>query len=299
MKGFQISSKIKRKATATAKIVISAVALYFVFNRIHISEVLLVAGKANLFMLILALAAFVASKWVSSIRLRVFFRAAGIRISTRINHKLYLLGMYYNLFLPGGIGGDGYKVYLLNRRLGAKTGSLIKALLLDRLSGLLALVALALMLSSALPLAFFWKSLLVPGVVPIILVARWIVVRWFPDFASIFVRTGLQSLGVQLFQLVCVLFILMSLGIYRNIPEYMFVFLVSSIVATIPFTIGGIGAREITFLLGSDWLGLDAASSVALSLLFYLLTVFVSLAGVYFVFYPIDFQKILAEVDST
>jgi len=23
--------------------------------------------------------------------------------------------MFYNLFLPGGIGGDGYKIYLLNK----------------------------------------------------------------------------------------------------------------------------------------------------------------------------------------
>ena len=49
--------------------------------------------------------------------------------------------MYYHLFLPGGIGG--YKVYLLRQRFPGKTTVLVRSLLLDRVSGVLALGMLA------------------------------------------------------------------------------------------------------------------------------------------------------------
>jgi uncharacterized membrane protein YbhN (UPF0104 family) len=68
--------------------------------------------------------------------------------------------------------------------------------------------------------------------------------------------------------------------------EYLFVFLLSSVVAVIPFTIGGIGAREIAFLYAAGYLNLDTSLSIALSLLFFFITVLVSLTGIVYVYRP-------------
>ena len=65
-----------------------------------------------------------------------------------------------------------------------------------------------------------------------------------------------------------------------NLEGYLFVFLISSMVAVLPLTIGGIGSREVTFMLGAQWLGLDLNLSIALSLLFYLITAFTSFWGI-------------------
>jgi uncharacterized membrane protein YbhN (UPF0104 family) len=65
-----------------------------------------------------------------------------------------------------------------------------------------------------------------------------------------------------------------------------FVFLVSSIVAAFPFTIGGIGARELTFLYGAEYFHLDMNASITVSMFFYLLTAFSSLCGIYFGIFP-------------
>jgi uncharacterized membrane protein YbhN (UPF0104 family) len=67
-----------------------------------------------------------------------------------------------------------------------------------------------------------------------------------------------------------------------HILPYLFLFLISSIVATLPITIGGIGSREITFLFGAEIMHLDIHQSIALSLLFYVITAVVSLFGIYF-----------------
>ncbi len=64
--------------------------------------------------------------------------------------------------------------------------------------------------------------------------------------------------------------------------DYIFVFLVSSIVATIPFTIGGLGAREVTFLYGAKLMGLNLDVSIALSFSFYLITAFTSFWGIWY-----------------
>jgi len=47
----------------------------------------------------------------------------------------------------------------------------------------------------------------------------------------------------------------------------------------LPFTIGGVGARELVFLLGAQWLQTNKDTAVAFSLLFFLITAISSLAG--------------------
>jgi hypothetical protein len=47
-----------------------------------------------------------------------------------------------------------------------------------------------------------------------------------------------------------------------------------------PLTIGGIGSREFTFMLGAQWIGLNIDLSIALSLIFYVITAFTSLFGI-------------------
>ncbi len=59
----------------------------------------------------------------------------------------------------------------------------------------------------------------------------------------------------------------------------MLIFLISSVVAVLPFTIGGLGAREVVSLWGAQIFGLDHTVSVMASLLFYGATVASSLPG--------------------
>jgi len=115
-----------------------------VLNEIDVDELKRSLLGANIGWLLLALIAFNASKVLSAFRLNYFFRALGLKLSEKFNLKLYYLGMLYNQFLPGGIGGDGYKVYLLNKTYKLPVKGLIAATLLDRISGVVALGFLAL-----------------------------------------------------------------------------------------------------------------------------------------------------------
>jgi uncharacterized membrane protein YbhN (UPF0104 family) len=257
-----------------------------VFRKIDLSSLQELLARINPFLLSIAFLFFIASKVLSAYRLNLFFRAVAIDIPSKTNLRLYWLGMFYNLFLPGGIGGDGYKVYYLNRNMNASVKLSIKAILFDRLTGLIALGVLCLLFGT------FVQPQIIPGYYLILAVGvgialfYFVVHRWFSEFYRILHLTNIQSLGVQTAQVITAWLILIALGHDQFPMAYLLVFLVSSVVAVIPFTIGGVGAREVTFLYAAEILNLDLPVSIALSLLFFFITAVVSLTGIWYALRP-------------
>lgn len=281
-----MTEKLRKKLITALKIIVSAVLIYFIFTKIELKDVVQTLKKSEPLYLFLALLFFVLSKIISAFRTNLYFHQMGAKVSQLSNLKLYLLGMFYNLFLPGGIGGDAYKGYVIQKEYQPGTKKVVSSLLLDRLSGMLLLFiyacVLALLSKNEFFQSFFW---LIVAAIPLSVVAFWFVNKiFFTSTLPVFWKSVSFSALVQLAQLVCVLFVLKSLSVDMDFIEYLFVFLVSSIVSVIPLTIGGIGSREITFLYGAKWLGLDESTSIGISFTFFLITALTSLFGVIYHF---------------
>ena len=278
--------KLRKKGLTVLKALFSVLLLYLVFTRIPFSEVWVVLKKANPGYLALALIAFGVSKWIAARRLNLYFERIEVPLTEGSNLKLYLLGMFYNLFLPGGIGGDAYKGYLLHRTFGASGKRLASVLLLDRISGLalLFLYSALIVLWMAPPELEAYQ----PGLwflLPLGILVLWGVHRKaFPLLQPVFWPSLWYSALVQLAQLISVYLILMALGVTDSLMEYLLVFLISSIVAVLPITIGGIGSRELVFFYGAQWLGLNEGTSIGVSMTFFLITALVSLTGMWYHF---------------
>lgn len=267
------------------KVSVSALAIYVVIQKIDLQQTKDILVHVRAGWIILALMAFNLSKGIASVRLNRFFKSIELKLPGIYNLKLYYVGMFYNLFLPGGIGGDGYKVYLLNRS--HKTGlkDLISATLLDRISGLVALVFLAMFLSLFVDLSFIgsWMTWVLVAALIIYYPVYFIVFRiLFGKFLTAFNISNVLSLGVQSAQLLCAYLILKALMVDSLYIEYMTLFLLSSVVAVIPFTIGGVGARELVFIFGANFLLIDKNTAVAFSILFFVITAFSSFSGIFF-----------------
>jgi len=269
------------------KLVITGLALYFVFQKIDVSLFLKEIRRANIWWLLFALALFNLSKIVAAFRLLLYYRKTGIRLDARTNLKLYYLGMFYNLFLPGAIGGDAYKVYWLKQQSGSQpTRQLISATLLDRLSGLAALLFLALLgclfttLVSGLE---YWLKIIIVGCL-VLLLPLWKVIHRFifRVYDQVFYPTTLLSFFVQLLQVVASICILFAIQAEGNIIDYLTLFLASSVVAVLPFTIGGVGARELVFLYGYQYLNIQQEPAIAFTILFFIITAVSSLIGLYY-----------------
>lgn len=287
-------SRFKNQLKTALKLLLTGLALFLVFRKINADQLLQIVKTIHWLWLIPAALLFILSKVATAIRLNRYFENIEIRLSELENWKLYLIGMFYNLFLPGGIGGDGYKVYLLNKQFKTPVKKLVQAALLDRLGGLVAIVFLlfGLFLIVDIQLDFLesqvWNGLMIAGLIGTI-PAFWLAQKiLFKDFLPSFWSANGWSFAGQVAQLICAWFILRSLGITENILAYQLVFLVSSIVAVLPLTIGGVGARELVFVYAHTYAGIDETAAVAFSLIFFLITAAASLfgAGVSF-----DFEK--------
>jgi hypothetical protein len=278
------SEKLRKLIKLLIKIVITALCIWYISHKIDLKKISGVLSVANPVGIVLAIAAFIISKLFSSFRLNIYFRNIDIHLSEWMNIRLYWLGMFYNLFLPGSISGDAYKVVRLSKEYNVVYKKTTAAVLLDRFSGLM---ALGLLLGVFWVIAFnggYYSGWLVSAIIITIPVFYFLIKIFFPYFLVGFVPTFLWSLAVQVFQVVCMYCILQALHIEAHTEQYMLIFLVSSVVAVLPFTIGGLGAREVVFLWGAHILGLDNTVSVMASLLFYGATVASSLPGLPFIF---------------
>lgn len=283
-----MNQTLKKALVFAGKLVVSAGLLWFVFSNIDTREIIAIIRESNPWWLAVGTLLFVVSKLISAYRLNLYFRSAGLTLPAQYNLKLYLLGMFYNLFLPGGIGGDAYKVVLLNRFSDTRLRFLIQATLLDRVTGLVALFIITLILILFLPLPAGIPWVAAMGIPMVWLAAREIIRRFFPRFLSIFHTANLQSAAVQLFQLGTAWCILHAIGFQGSNFLMMTIFLVSSVMSVIPVTFGGAGAREFTFAMAATFLAFDPAmrdSAIALGLIFYMITALVSMAGVWYVFF--------------
>jgi len=261
------------------RIVLSAAALYLVFRQIDPRQVGTVLVSANPLWLIGALIAYLLSKVLSAYRLNYYFLANQIELGECDNIKLYLVGMFYNLFLPGGIGGDAYKIWWLHREGKAETGAAIQSVLFDRINGMVLLAMLA--------LAFAWVAFpVIPGheliwsgillALPGLFLLQRVINR---SLNAYFVQSTLFSAATQGLQLVCAWMLLSSLGVHEQIPAYLTIFFVSSVVSILPISIGGVGIRELVFVTAATYSPIARDVSVGFSLLFFLVTALCSLPG--------------------
>lgn len=270
---------------------LSVLILYLVVRAIDPGLLVRVMTEVNPLWLLWVAGWFILSKIIGAFRFNDLLKTTDIHLENRQQLRLYWVGMYYNLLLPGGISGDGYKIKVLMDTFRRPFLPLFSITLYDRLSGVLALGQLCLLLAFGLPAlqAYWWVWL--SGLLISIPASKILFDRMIAAATGVWVRTSLQSLGVQVTQSIATLGIIFALHQTENWLGYSLVFLISSVVAMLPFTIGGAGARELTFLWGAQVLGLDPERSVAIAFLFYLISTAVALYGLRYSFRPLALEQ--------
>jgi len=83
----------------------------------------------------------------------LLLRAQNLPVSLHWAHAVTWIGQFYNAFLLGGLGGDAARVYYVVRDLPGRRAAGIATLLLDRIIGLIVLMAIAAAALAARPSA--------------------------------------------------------------------------------------------------------------------------------------------------
>ena len=89
-----------------------------------------------------AMFAYALVEFSAGVRWFVLLRVQKIYLSTKRVSGLFLIGMFYNQFLPGGTGGDIIKSYLLLKETPGKATGALLAVVFDRMVGLVALIGI-------------------------------------------------------------------------------------------------------------------------------------------------------------
>jgi glycosyltransferase 2 family protein len=277
---------VQKYGILVLKVVLTLASLAYIFYKVPFSDLWLLVKNVEPNGLVMAFVFFVISKIVSSHRQWVILARAGTMVEYRYNLKLYWLGMFYNQFLPSGIGGDAYKMLHLAQEYGESKKKMASLLFLDRLSGLMALVVLAIgLLAFILP---FQYKIVCVLFVPLGYVVYAQVLRLVGYRSHLLgLDTELLSVMVQLAQLASAWFLLCSFGTTQLNLHYLFLFLCSSVASVLPISVGGLGLRELVFLTGANYLDISKEIAVGLGFLFYGISFLASAWGLVYVFMPI------------
>jgi len=283
-------------------IVVTGGLLYYVFSKVPWAKVKYRFTHADRAWVFAAIVCYFFSMIFSSWRLLTFFKSIGLKLDYRFNLRLYFLGMCYNVLLPGGIGGDGYKIYLLHKRYKLPTKKVFWAILLDRLSGFWAIGLIMVTLIILIPKIDIHFGIPTSIFVVGTLIYYWITHRFFKDYSRNFIAAHLKAIGVQSMQILVIVCLLIAQSDFHifvtKTSPYLLSFLISSLAAIIPFSLGGGGVRDTIFLTVSTQFNIAKDMAVYLTFGFYIISIVVALLGIYYVIRPKRLEEGLKSIEE-
>lgn len=301
---------MKTLVATILKVGVSSLLLYILFRNIDIAafwrtiasaDPAGIAGVAVLFVAIQALSAY---RW--SVILAKDMDLAYSRV-----FSIYLVGMFFNNFLPTLVGGDVVKGYYLYKRSGRGDVS-VASIFLDRYSGFTALMCIT---AAALTAGYGLVEgtpLVTILVVILALYAGISMVLWvstlhgwamrlsarvgflgintkidtlyralmsYKSRGDVLAKAFALSLGVQGGVILTHYILGRALGIEVSFAYYFLFVPITTVVSMIPVSLSGLGLREGAFVYLFTRFGATAEQALTLSLIWFAVLVVVSLAG--------------------
>ncbi len=267
------------------KIVVALAALWLVFSQLDWQAVWGYALAASPLWLVMAFALILLGQVLSALRMRFYLNAEGAKMPHRAAILIYFIGMFFNLILPGGIGGDGYKAWIIKRRYGLTLKRAVQRILSSRANGLLALLLIFYAMAGLSPALVTLDlpvsvAVLLAVMAVVTLVAYVLAVRLLlSENSRLMLGAFPYSVVIQLTVVATAWLLLLSLGHGGAVLDYLLLFMVSSFISILPISIGGVGLRELTFFYGAVWFGLDQELGVVIALLYFVVNGAASLLG--------------------
>lgn len=296
----------KQRFLTILKVSVTLLGLYLVLSRLDLTALSRLIRGVNPWWMVAGAAMMLLSMVVRAYRWRRILIGVGSSIRFTRLVELYLVGSFFNAFLPSGLGGDVVRAAEATQDV--ESSIAVGSVIVDRLTGLMALFGMAL---AALPLrpptfpielAWLVGSICTAGLfVGFVLIdgrlLRTVLSR-FPDsirligggffdrLARTIDRCGWRALGAAL--LISVGFNLIQIGWWATTGKalglvipfsyYLLVVPLMSLALLIP-SIGGLGVREWLAPALFAGAGIPAETAVALSLLVFGLERLASLLG--------------------
>ncbi|WP_022852532.1 lysylphosphatidylglycerol synthase transmembrane domain-containing protein [Thermodesulfatator atlanticus] len=281
------------------KLTVSAGLLYYLFRQTDFNALVTTFKKVLPEWLCFSILVFFVFQIVSAYRWQKITEALGYRKNFLFFGKIYFIGMFFNAFLPGVLGGDVIRVFYLVKEGASKTVASF-SVFYDRIFGLMgALILLTVFVpleGDFLPekprhiLLWFSASALFFGTFAA-LFAGFFRKKWASYFLTtatsvtrlptFFVLVGL-GLAVQVLYNIHLYLLGRSLNIEVPLAKFFLIIPLMGILASLPLSLGGLGIREGTLAYFLKLLGYPTEVGIALGFLTYGVSLLGGLVGGFF-----------------
>ncbi|MAV13922.1 MAG: hypothetical protein CMC28_03140, partial [Flavobacteriaceae bacterium] len=212
---------MKKRFFSFLQITVTIFFVWYTFSKINLIQLKNIINDLNINFLFFSVITYFFSQYISSLRLHFILNNNNLKITKALNFQFYLIGMFYNFFIPGGIGGDAYKGYLMNKRFKWSIKNIIKLLFIDRFIGLVMLISILIFVENGLLLNL---NILIRFIFFTLLIfVGYIITKKLTSNNSLFFKAYTYSALIQLTQFLSLIFILLSLGISKNFIEIIFI----------------------------------------------------------------------------
>lgn len=259
---------------------------------------------------ICALIVFVIALFALAIRWRILILGYGLNTSVSSLFKFYLIGLFFNNFLPTGIGGDVLRIYNLIQDSGERTIG-FASVLTERLLGvvstlilalfsicvmyrdienlLLLYIAIGLLISIVIFFIIIFNERLFKIIITLISKMKIFrlgerinkfleAIHYYRDKKIIYVRVLLVTLSAQILLISMTYFLALSLKISVT-PIYLFFVVPVIFLLTILPSINGIGFRDGGYVILLGKVGVSKAAALSLSFLTLFIPMVISIVG--------------------
>ena len=273
------------------KFTISGILIALVLYKINLHNLVYMMRKIGVLEFLGLSCLYIFAQLISSLRWSMVISSLKEKTSPLYLFKLYLMGMFANLFLPSTIGGDTIKGYIISKSIGVRKA--VSSIFLERYNGLLVLLLLSL-ISSLLFFKLFGIKIvgLIVGINIFSLFAIYTlkfikhekVRNFYIDIATFhksrnFYPVTALSFLVQTINILMYFFVALKLNFHANIAFYFAFIPIITLISFLPISFNGIGVREFSFVYFFKFAGLSSTQAVTLSLAVFFVVVFTSLLG--------------------
>jgi len=296
---------IPRWVSLAAKIAVSALLFWLLLRKVDIAAAWQAARTLSPLSFVAALVLMAIQLAVCGLRWQMVIKALGAHLGLGKAIGVFAVGTFFGLVLPGAVGGDVVRIWTTNRA-GLPLSAAVNSVMLERLATVLALVALVTisepLLAAKVPdpeSLWLFPALTVLGIVgtgvTMLLdrvpesLKKWRAVRGLVRLAAdtrklyLDPAKALPVLGVAVIghiNLGLVAYVLAKgLGIEISLLDCLVLFLPVVLVATLPISIAGWGAREVAMVALFGYAGVPAPQALALSILVGIASLLIALPG--------------------
>ena len=135
---------VKRIAILVLQLLVTVAGITYAFHDPEKrAEVLRALRQADWHWLLLGWACYGLVEGLATIRWQLLLRVQGIVLGWLQAGAIVIIGLFFNLFLPGLVGGDAIRLYFVFKEAAHKKAHAVLAVAMDRLLGLISILLLA------------------------------------------------------------------------------------------------------------------------------------------------------------